>query len=144
MPLTATQYKQMITDQVKDVQVGTPPAWVLAPQIDTLWEMHSDKAALPHLQFLHAKMEAIRIVLAAIRDTAIDARDGDGGQATEEHSQAFDHLLDMLNDTRREIETYTATIAAQTVAGQVRAGNGARAALGNIRATLPGPPRWKG
>jgi len=97
MTLTATQYQEIILQQVGDTGV-------VERQIQTLWDMHSDKAALStYLQFLYTRLEAILLLIGQERTDVTFSVPGD---VTVRQNEKITNLRTLYDDTLSRIQTY--------------------------------------
>ena len=95
MALTDAQYKQLVI-----LQTGDTADLALTTNIDLLWELHTDKAALPELRFRYVKREAIGVVLGKLREQV--SFTGPGQLSMSLH-QRIDTLIAMDGLLRAEI-----------------------------------------
>lgn len=102
MPLTIAEYKQQIIQEVCDT-----PSAILAANIDRYWK-NGDREASYELQFLKAKMTAIRAVMGEERRTDVDSV-GLGGVSMK-LQQRIETLKTMLKDTQAEYMLAIASI----------------------------------
>jgi hypothetical protein len=126
MPLNANEYRNLIVTQVGDSTTG-----VVAANVDTLWTLHDDQPTLPR-QFLHAKRDAIQVLMGTVREQVTIARSGTQTDLTDK----MRNLQAMLSAVDAEIATI------ETLA--LKAASQARPMSGQLTATAPrsAPDGW--
>lgn len=119
MSVTDTAIQDLIVTEVGDVN------GILAQNIMTMWAMNAPYRAVPGMQYLMTKVQAVETVLTALRATAVRKT---VGPLTLDNSQQIGALERLLAD----LEAKSVTLTKRTMAS--------RGSVGVITAVTPEVP----
>lgn len=117
MVVTQAALKALIVTEVNDVN------GVVAANIDTIWEQASRYRAIPGMQFLQAKKEALGTVIMALRSSGINKRVRDlqidkDGQLTSAEGM-LKEVCDQIRDLAKQWQQSKASTVVDTANTQI-------------------------